>query len=518
VRFSVWAPRPGRVELHLSGARLDMRRRKGGWWELEADAGPGADYGFCLDGGDPLPDPRSRWQPHGVHGLSRLVDHSSFSWTDQGWEGIPLADAIFYELHVGTFTAGGTFDSTIGRLDHVVELGVNTVELMPVAEFAGDRGWGYDGVALFAPHHPYGGPDGLKRLVDACHARGLAVVLDVVYNHLGPEGNYTERFGPYTTMRHRTPWGGAINFDGRSSRPVRDYVLENAVAWLRDYHLDGLRLDAVEAMFDESKPHILRELAGRVHSLDRRRLVVAEKPWLDTELLGMGLDGQWSDVFHHALHVLLTGEHGGYYSPFGSVSDLAGALLQPGRLGVDGSRVVGYAQNHDQIGNRARGDRLSLLVDGGRLRLAAALLLLSPFAPMLFMGEEWGARTPFMFFSDHRDPSIARATTQGRIREFKGFGWRAEDVPDPQDPATFERSRLNWAEVSKAPQRSLLEWHRRLLRLRRETPSLCSGGPLEVRQDSARRLLTMTRGGVQVDCDFGAGTVAVMTESGRLRE
>jgi len=497
------------VELHVDGARLPMLRASGGWWEAEAAGGPGADYGYCLDGGDPLPDPRARWQPHGVHGLSRLVDHAAFRWSDATWRGVRLADVILYELHVGTFTPGGTFESAIDRLDHLVDLGVNTVELMPVAEFIGDRGWGYDGVDLWAPHHAYGGPEGLKRLVNACHARGLAVVLDVVYNHLGPEGGYLERFGPYLTDRHRTPWGRGVNFDGRDSRPVRDFVIENALAWLRDYHLDGLRLDAVHAITDTSPRHIVEELAARVHELDPARLVVAEKPRIDPALIRMGVDGQWADDFHHALHVLLTGERTGYYARYRSVADLAGALLQPAQLGVDAARVVGYAQNHDQVGNRAAGERLSMLVDPARLRLAASLVACSPFVPMLFMGEEWGASTPFIFFSDHRDPQIARKTSRGRMEEFRAFGWRPEDVPDPQDPASFERSRLDWAEPSREPHRDLLDWHRRLLRRRWQTPELQSAGTVWVEHDETLGALVMTRGKVRLACDFTRGSVTL---------
>ena len=487
----------------------------GGWWEAEAETGTGADYGYCLDGGDPLPDPRSRWQPDGVHGLSRLVDHGAFRWSDATWPGLRLADTVLYELHVGTFTPGGTFAAAIERLDHLLDLGVNTVELMPVAEFIGDRGWGYDGVDLWAPHHAYGGPEGLKRLVNACHARGLAVVLDVVYNHLGSEGGYLERFGPYLTDRHRTPWGRGFNFDGRESRPVRDFVIENALVWLSDYHLDGLRLDAVHAITDTSPRHIVEELAARVHELDPPRLVVAEKPRLDPALIRMGVDGQWADDFHHALHVLLTGERTGYYAPYRSVTDLAGAVLQPAQLGVDAARVVGFAQNHDQVGNRAAGERLSMLVDPARLRLAASLVACSPFVPMPFMGEEWGASTPFIFFSDHRDPQIARKTSRGRMEEFKAFGWRPEDVPDPQDPASFERSRLDWSELSREPHHDLLDWHRRLLRLRRQTPELQSGGPVRIEQDRSRSRLTMTRGAVRLGCDFsrGCATLAMDDQS-----
>jgi maltooligosyltrehalose trehalohydrolase len=505
VRFRVWAPRPGRVELWLAGRRLPMRAAGQGWWEVDAEAEEGADYGFHLDGGAPLPDPRGRWQPRGVHGPSRLLDHAAFRWTDAGWRPSRLADAVLYELHVGTFTAAGTFEAAIDRLDHLVALGVDAVELMPVSEFSGDHGWGYDGVDLWAPHHAYGGPEGLKRLVDACHRRGLAVILDVVYNHLGPEGNYLERFGPYVTGRHRTPWGGAMNYDGRQSRPVRDFAIENALAWLRDSHLDGLRLDAVHAIVDRSPTHIVEELTRRVHELDPPRLIVAEKPAIDPALLAMGVDGQWADDFHHALHVLLTGERAGYYAPYGRVAHLAAALRAPDRLGISAGRVVGFCQNHDQVGNRAAGERLSMLVDPGRLRLAATLLAASPFVPMLFMGEEWGASTPFLYFSDHRDEAVARATSRGRMREFEAFGWRPEDVPDPQDLASFERSRLDWSEVEREPHAGLLGLHRELLRLRRELGAELRAGPVRAEWDEGARRLVLGRGPLRVSCDFRAG-------------
>ncbi|MBO0684702.1 MAG: malto-oligosyltrehalose trehalohydrolase [Candidatus Dormibacteraeota bacterium] len=489
---------------------LSMRATDRGWWELETEAAPRDDYGFALDGGEPLPDPRSRWQPHGVHGLSRLVDPSSFVWTDAGWQGLELGRAVLYELHVGTFTPEGTFDGVIGRLDSLVSLGVDAIELMPVAEASGDRGWGYDGVDLWAPRQAYGGPAGLARLVDACHARGLGVILDVVYNHLGPEGNYLGRFGPYQSGRHRTPWGEALNFDGPQSRPVRDFVVENAAMWLRDYHFDGLRLDAVHAIIDDSPVHIVQELTQRVHGLGGPpRLVVAEKPKLDLELLGWGVDAQWEDDFHHVLHVLLTGERQAYYAPYGRVGDLAEALLRPGRLGIAPERLLAYAQNHDQVGNRATGTRLSQLVDVGRLQLAATLTLLSPFIPMIFMGEEWGASTPFLFFSDHRDPQVARATSEGRMHEFQDFGWRPEEVPDPQLRSSFEASKLDWSEPEREPHRSLLELHRSLIIRRRRL----AGRGLEVAFDEAERTLTMSRGGVQVDCDFQSGSVSVKSLS-----
>jgi maltooligosyltrehalose trehalohydrolase len=502
----VWAPRAGAVDLVRGGRRSSMERGRQGWWTAPF-VGAGSEYAFSLEGRPPLPDPRSRWQPEGVHGPSRPVDHADFDWTDEGWTGRELSTAVFYELHVGAFTPEGTFEAAIEKLDHLVELGVDTVELMPVAEFPGDRGWGYDCVDLWAPHHAYGGPEGLKRLVDACHARELAVFLDVVYNHVGPEGNHLANFGPYFTRRHRTLWGKAFNFDGRSSRPVRDFVVGNAVMWLRDYHFDGLRLDAVHAIADSSRKHILEELAERVHELGaelgRRLWLVAEEPAINPRLFQLGLDAQWTDTFHHALHVLLTGERQGYYAPYGTVADLESALLEPASLGLPYSRFLGYSQNHDQVGNRGAGERLSQLVDGRRLRLAAALVLLSPFVPMLFMGEEWGASTPFLFFSDHLDPAISRATSKGRVKEFEAFGWRPEDVPDPQELSTFERSRLDWSECRREPHRSLLEWYRGLLRLRRELGE----APMELSRRGSE--LVMRRGRISVACHFDSGEVQV---------
>jgi maltooligosyltrehalose trehalohydrolase len=508
--FEVWAPRAGRVELWLRGSSVPMRSRTGGWWEVEAEAPPGSDYGFRLDGAGPLPDPRSPWQPSGVHGLSRTVDVSSFGWSDAGWPGLALREAVVYELHVGTFSPEGTFDGVIGRLDHLVSVGVTAVELMPVADAPGDRGWGYDGVDLWAPREAYGGPDGLSRLVDACHARGLALLLDVVYNHLGPEGNYLGRFGPYFTRRHHTPWGQAMNFDGPNSRAVRDFVIGNALMWLRDYHVDGLRLDAVHAIVDDSPVHIVRELTERVRELEGPdRVVIAEQPQLDLELLEWGVDGQWEDDFHHSLHALLTGERDAYYAPYGRVAGLAHALLKPAQFGVPPARLVGYAQNHDQVGNRGAGERLSQLVDGGRLRIAAALTLLSPSVPMLFMGEEWGASTPFLFFSDHQDPRIGRATSRGRIRELRELGWRHEKIPDPQARSTFERSRLLWSELSQEPHRSLLAFHRSLIGLRRQL----TGASLDLTADEPSRTLIMRRGGCRVECDFQRGTVRIHSAS-----
>ncbi|HEX6487853.1 MAG TPA: alpha-amylase family glycosyl hydrolase [Candidatus Dormibacteraeota bacterium] len=478
--LDIWAPHAGRVDVEVEG---------GG--ELKH----GTRYAIRLDGDDPLPDPRSPWQPDGVHAYSAWVDHSLFEWHDAGWAAGTLADQVFYELHTGTFSASADFDGVIGRLDHLLELGITAIELMPVAEFAGARGWGYEGVQLFAPHHAYGGPDGLKRLVDACHARGLAVVLDVVYNHLGPEGNYLPRFGPYLTDSHQTAWGSAFNFDGPNSAEVRRFVVDNAVMWLRDYHLDGLRLDAVHAIFDDSPIHILAELAAAVRQLERPRWLIAECNYLEPKLVGeYGLDAQWDDAFHHALHAYVTGERQGYYAPFGSLPDVERALRR------GSGRLVDFAQNHDQVGNRAQGDRLSATLSPGLLRCVAAVVLAGPGVPLLFQGEEWGASTPFQFFCDHSDPQIRSATTAGRIRELATFGSAAAEVPDPEDVATWERSRLDWSELERSEHARLFEWYRELVKLRpllKETPAITVDGGR----------LVIARPGLTVVCDFANGEV-----------
>jgi maltooligosyltrehalose trehalohydrolase len=471
-----------------------------GWFAgVMESAGPGTRYAFSIDGGSPRPDPRSASQPDGVHGPSELVDHEAFTWHDSTWRGLPLPGSVLYELHVGTFSPEGTFDGAAGRIDHVIELGVDAIELMPVAEFSGRRGWGYDGVDLFAPHHAYGGPDGLKRLIDACHARGLGVVMDVVYNHLGPSGNYLPEFGPYFSDGRHTAWGPAVNFDGPDSDEVRRFVIDNALMWLRDYHCDGLRVDAVHAITDESPLHILEELAVEVDALAchlRKPLfLVAESDRNDPRLVeprrggGYGLDAAWADDWHHALHAVLTGERTGYYADFGSLSDLAKALgrgwvydgvwssfrrRRQGRrpTGLAGSQFVVSDQNHDQVGNRAQGERLSQLTSLARCKVAAALLLTGPFTPLLFQGEEWAASTPFQYFADFDDPELRAAVTEGRRREFAGFGWDPQQIPDPIDPRTFERSRLDWGEVSDDTHAELLAWYRRLIALRRDLPAL----------------------------------------------
>ena len=543
-RPRVWAPSADRVELEVGGRRLPMRPAPDGWHEAEVDLPPGTDYRFRPQGKAALPDPRSPWQPAGVHGASRTVEHGAFPWTDASWTGHPLSSAVLYELHTGTFTPEGTFDAAIGHLDHLVDLGITAVELMPVAEFPGDRGWGYDGVALYAPHHTYGGPDGLKRLVDACHARGLAAVVDAVYNHLGPDGNHLPELGPYFTERHTTPWGMAVNFDGPGSRGVRDFVIDNALGWLRDYHFDGVRLDAIHAIHDASALHLLEELSARVRELEahlgRQLWVIAESDLNDPRVVtpreagGYGCDATWSDDFHHALHAALTGETAGYYRDFGSMRDIATALGQAyvydGRTsvhrgrphgrkpaGLSGHRFLAYAQNHDQVGNRALGERSAALMSEGRLKVAAALVLTSPFVPMLFQGEEWGASTPFLYFTDHRDPALAEAVRRGRAAELAGFGRTPDEVPDPQDPDTFERSRLDWSEPEREPHAGLLRWHRDLIRLRRDLPELTDGrmGAVRVVFDEAARWLAFERGRVTVALNLGPAEAGVPVRRGR---
>ncbi len=512
----------------------------GGWWELDVpDIVDGADYAFRLDGGDPLPDPRSPRQPFGINGPSRVYDHSAFRWTDSGWRGGPLHGSVIYELHVGTFTPAGTLDAAIGRLDHLRDLGVDTVELMPVAAFPGRHGWGYDGTNLWAVHEPYGGPDALKRFVDACHAHRLAVILDVVYNHVGA-GNMLAAFGPYFTDAHVTPWGLAVNMDQPGSDEVRAFLIENALMWLRDYHADGLRLDAVHAIEDHRALHFLEQLAGEVHVLaallNRELVLIAESDANDPRLVtsreagGYGLAAQWSDDFHHALHAAITGERQGYYRDFGSLAALAKTLTRVffhdgvwstfrgrthGRqvdvFRIPAYRFVGYLQDHDQIGNRAVGDRISATLSAELIKVGAGLVLTAPYTPMLFMGEEWGADTPWQYFTDHGDPGLARAVADGRRAELAAHGWAAGEVPDPQDEATFLHSRLDWSELEKAQHRELLEWYRQLIALRRGWPELTDPrlDRVRVAYDEGERWLLVTRGRLRIVASLGQGSVRV---------
>ncbi len=517
-----------------------MELASGGWFETDVTAPPGADYGFSLDGGPPRPDPRSAWQPYGVDGPSRTLGHMAFEWSDSAWTGHPLAGSVVYELHVGTFSPEGTFDGALGLLPHLTALGVTAVEVMPVAAFPGERGWGYDGVCVWAPHESYGGPDGFKRFVDACHNHGLAVVLDVVYNHMGPVGNYLGDFGPYFTDRYSTPWGEAVNFDGPGSDEVREFFISNAEMWLTDYHIDGLRLDAVHAIFDASALHFVEELTQRVDVLSghlaRSFFVVVESDLNDPRFMqpreagGYGASAGWNDDFHHALHTVLTGDRHGYYVDYGSMEHLAHALrhayVYDGRYSrfrdrrygraigaLDGNRFVAYLQNHDQVGNRAHGERSWHLTSPGRVRVGAALVLTAPFIPLLFQGQEWGAATPFLYFTDHGDPALAAAVSEGRRREFDIAG--SPDVPDPQDPVTFERSRLDWSELEKPEHAELLEWYRQLISIRRDHSCLTDGrlDEVEVRFDDDGGWLVMERGPVTVACNLSADVVSLPLES-----
>jgi maltooligosyltrehalose trehalohydrolase len=506
-RLTVWAPRARAVDLVLPGEdrRVRMSAEADGWWSAPGLPN-GTDYAFSLDGGPAFPDPRSPWQPAGVHGPSRTFDAAAFDWP-AGWAGRDARGAVHYELHVGTFTPGGTFDSAIERLDHLVTLGVDMVEVMPVAAFGGDHGWGYDGVSLYAVHDAYGGPAALQRFVAAAHQRGLAVCLDVVYNHLGPTGAYLGQFGPYFSDRHSTPWGDGINLDGPDSGPVRAFVIDNALRWFADFGIDALRLDAIHALADDSETHVLAELSDRTArlsaTLGRPLSLTAESDLnqpavvLPTDQGGLGMTAQWADDVHHALHTLVTGERHGYYVDFGTLDVLDKALTKvfvhggeystfrhqvwgaPVPLEVGGHAFVVCAQNHDQVGNRALGDRPSRVLSDGQLAIEAAVILTSPFTPMLFMGEEWGARTPFQFFTDFEEEWLAESVRQGRTEEFGTHGWDVlyggpVDVPDPQAPSTFEASRLDWSEPDEPSRARILEFYRALIALRRSVPEIAS--------------------------------------------
>ncbi|MCX4844417.1 malto-oligosyltrehalose trehalohydrolase [Streptomyces sp. NBC_00893] len=553
--FEVWAPDADEVGLRLAGEPRAMERdpARPGWWRAEAPASDGDRYGFVLDGGGSdgrvLPDPRSRRQPGGPDGESAVVDHSLFEWRSD-WSGRGLPGAVLYELHIGTYTEEGTFDAAAARLGHLAELGVTHVSLMPVCPFPGTHGWGYEGVSLWAVHEPYGGPDGLKRFVDTAHGLGLAVLLDVVHNHLGPSGNHLPAFGPYFTATHHTPWGAAVNLDAPGSDEVRAFLLGSALGWLRDYRLDGLRLDAVHALADGRALTFLEELSAAADALaaelGRPLPLIAESDLCDPrttsprESGGIGLHAQWNDDFHHALHTALTGESQGYYADFAQAPLAAVAKTVTSAFFHNGTyssfrgrthgrpvdiartpahRFVGYAQTHDQIGNRALGDRLSATLSPGLLACAAALVLTGPFTPMLFMGEEWGARTPWQFFTDHTDPELAEAVRNGRRREFAAHGWAADDIPDPQDPATRDRSCLDWNELSREPHARLHAWHRELIALRRALPDLSDPDLASVRtaHDEQARWLAYRRGDLRIAVNLGEKPAVIPLGGGRLR-
>ena len=499
MRLSVWAPLAKTVELVTQAQRTAMRPAdEPGYWQLQIDgANLSGGYRYAIDGNAPVPDPRSSWQPQGVHGASHLIDSARLvdERSGSGFVAKPLREAVIYEMHVGTFTRQGTYAAAESKLAHLQQLGITHVELMPLATFPGERGWGYDGVDLYAPHPAYGTPQQLAKFVRACHDHGIGVLLDVVYNHFGPDGNYLAAYAPYFTDQYKTGWGAAINYDGALSDGVRRFVIDNALMWLRDYGFDGLRLDAVHAIYCFSAVHVLEELAQAVRDLEkqtgRRLVLIAESDLNDPRIVrdvavgGLGMDAHWADDFHHALHQFFTGESNGYYEDFHGLADIAAALRDGyvyqgqhsvhrhrnhGRVpaGVAADQLIVCAQNHDQIGNRAQGERLSMLLGAPQLKAIAAMTLLSPFVPMLFQGEEWGARTPFLYFTDHQDAELGRLVAEGRAREFSSFVW-AGAVPNPQEPATFERSRLDWSELVSPLHADLFEWHRRLIQLRRET-------------------------------------------------
>ncbi len=522
--FLVWAPLINQVEVHILSPEERIvpleKVSRGYHYGVVQGVKPGTRYFYRLDGNTERPDPASKFQPEGVHGPSQVID-PHFVWEELHWSGIPFSHYVLYELHVGTFTAQGTFDAIVPHLDELKDLGITSIEIMPVAQFPGDRNWGYDGVYPFAVQNSYGGPEGLKRLVNACHQRGLAVILDVVYNHLGPEGNYLHDFGPYFTDRYRTPWGSAINFDGPNSDEVRRFFIENAVSWVTEFRVDALRLDAVDGIYDFSALHFLQELGAAVHEqaerLNRRIYVIAESDLNDVrivrspELGGYGLDAQWNDDFHHALHTLLTGERTGYYEDFGRIQDLAKAFAEgfvysgeysPARRRRHGNtskdiaarRFVVFAQNHDQVGNRLKGDRLSALVSFEGLKLAAAVVLLSPFIPLLFMGEEYGETAPFLYFTSHSDPVLVEAVRRGRREEFAFFRGQGEP-PDPQDETTFLRTKVNHSLGNEGQHHVLLEFYKELIQLRKEVPALSclSKETQEVRGYEKSKVLSVRR-------------------------
>ncbi|HEX5255707.1 MAG TPA: malto-oligosyltrehalose trehalohydrolase [Mycobacterium sp.] len=541
--FRVWAPKSAQVRLDVDGQVHAMTRSAGGGWHTTVDTAPDARYGYLLDD-DPtvLPDPRSPRQPEGVHARSQLWDSAAATWTDSGWAGRTIEGAVIYELHLGTFTEAGTFDAAIEKLDYLVDLGVDFVELLPVNSFAGTHGWGYDGVLWYSVHEPYGGPDGLVRFVDACHAKGLGVLIDAVFNHLGPSGNYLPRYGPYLSSASN-PWGEGINIADADSDEVRRYIIGCALRWMRDFHADGLRLDAVHALVDTTAIHILEELATETdwlaQQLRRPLSLIAESDLNDPRLItprdrgGYGLTGQWADDIHHAIHTAVSGERQGYYADFGSLATLAQTLRHgffhtatyssfrhrrhgrpldtSERSGIPATRLVAYTCTHDQVGNRALGDRPSQNLTGGQLAIKAALALGSPYTAMLFMGEEYAASTPFQFFSSHPEPDLARATAEGRKAEFAEHGWDADEIPDPQDPQTFARSKLDWNEVDTGEHARLHRLYRDLIALRRNHPDMADPWleHLTVDYNEEERWITVCRGRLRIVCNLGAEQVKI---------
>ncbi|MFE0651155.1 malto-oligosyltrehalose trehalohydrolase [Streptomyces sp. NPDC059534] len=551
--FEVWAPSArDRVMLALNGVDHPLERdaERDGWWTGVVPAEDGDRYGFALDHHALLPDPRSRRLPDGPDGLSAVVDHSAYTWRHESPR-LRLRGTVLYELHIGTFTPEGTLDAAAARLGELAGLGITHVELMPLCPFPGVRGWGYDGVAPWAVHEPYGGPEALKRFVDTAHGLGMGVVLDVVHNHLGPSGNHLPFFGPYFTETHHTPWGAAVNLDAPGSDEVRAYFIGSALAWLRDYRIDGLRLDAVHALADTRALNFLEELSAAVDELakeqGRQHFLVAESDLGDPHtttprtLGGLGVHAQWNDDFHHALHAALTGESQGYYGDFARAPMAAVAKTLTHVFFHDGiystfrgrhhgrpvdrertpaHRFLGYSQTHDQIGNRALGDRLSASLSPGLLACAATLVLTGPSVPMLFMGEEWGATTPWQYFTDHTDPELAEAVRRGRRREFAAHGWSENDVPDPQDPATRDHSVLDRTERERDPHKRLLAWYRQLIALRRTLPDLTDPdlAGVKVAFDEEARWLVFRRGDLRVAVNLGRETAVIpLGSNGRDR-
>jgi maltooligosyltrehalose trehalohydrolase len=536
-RFGLWAPKAQKISLKWRDNILPLNGpNQRGWWTLEVpEAGCGDAYAFLLDDDPtPYPDPRSLHQPGGVHEPSRLYDHSKFDWHDQLWRGSPKTGSIIYELHIGTFSEEGTFDGAIQHLQYLAELGITHVEVMPVASWAGRQGWGYDSVAMFAPHEAYGGPDGFKRFVDACHANGLNVILDVVYNHFGPVGNYTIKFGPYLNPKRQTPWGDAVNLDQEGSDEVRRFFVDNALMWLKDYHCDGLRFDAVHAFIDLSAVHFMEQITTEVErlsaTLSKEFYLIAESDLNDPRVVrsreghGYGMDSQWSDDFHHALFALLytpRESETGYYDDFGSFADLQKALknayvydgqYSPYRKrrhgrpvdGLSAHHFIHFDQNHDQVGNRGWGERQEHLLGLAAAKVSLGLVLTAPYVPMLFMGEEWATSAPFLYFADHEDEEMRRSVAEGRKREFAAFGFDGE-VPNPEEQKTFELSKVRWEEQSQGKHAEMLAWIKALIKLRRHTVSLNDGDlhRLAVSINEEQRTLVMERDEARVVINFG---------------
>lgn len=522
--FTVWAPFAKKVELSITAPesrQFDMEQKEYGYWKAVIEnIRPGTRYKYSIDGKDPRPDPASRFQPDGVHDSSEVVDIKDHQWNDQDWKNPPFSDYIIYELHTGTFSETADFTGIIEKLDHLSGLGINAIELFPVAQFPGKRNWGYDGVYPFAVQNSYGGPHELMKLVDACHNKGMAVIMDVVYNHLGPEGNYLNYFGPYFSDRYATPWGQAVNFDDRYCDGWRNFVVQNALMWLKDYHIDALRLDAVHAIYDFSAKHIMQELTEETEKLNRetgkQHYLIAESDLNDSRYItpidkgGYGLDAQWSDDLHHSLHALITGERMGYYKDFGTIDHLAkafsSAFVYDGKYSEFRKRTFGNSpelnearqfvvsmQNHDQTGNRKFGERLTALTDDEMIKVIAAVMITSPFVPMLFMGEEYGEKNPFLYFVNHNDQELNRLVREGRNREFKDFyGDSREKVPDPADEETFNRSKLSW-DVESEREKTILNYYRELLRLRKTLPALKAPDKKNIRVKTQENMLIAER-------------------------